>query len=84
MTMSPGNEPCVIFYQTYFVSEQRAQFTEVPEKIVSDGMNILGLVVFSVALGIVIGVIGEDGKPMKNFFKSLEACSMKLIGWVIM
>ncbi|CCD72844.1 Putative sodium-dependent excitatory amino acid transporter glt-4 [Caenorhabditis elegans] len=63
--------------------EQRAQFTEVPEKIVSDGMNILGLVVFSVALGIVIGVIGEDGKPMKNFFKSLEACSMKLIGWVI-
>lgn len=47
-------------------------------------MNILGLVVFSVALGIVIGVIGEDGKPMKNFFKSLEACSMKLIGWVIM
>uniref|UniRef100_A0A1I7TJ59 Amino acid transporter n=1 Tax=Caenorhabditis tropicalis TaxID=1561998 RepID=A0A1I7TJ59_9PELO len=64
--------------------EQRAQFTEVPEKIVSDGMNILGLVVFSVALGIVIGIIGEDGKPMKNFFKSLEACSMKLIGWVIM
>ncbi|PIC18729.1 hypothetical protein L5515_018039 [Caenorhabditis briggsae] len=64
--------------------EQRSKFTEVPEKIVSDGMNILGLVVFSVALGIVIGIIGEDGKPMKNFFKSLEACSMKLIGWVIM
>ncbi|CAI5456299.1 unnamed protein product [Caenorhabditis angaria] len=64
--------------------EERALFTEVPEKITSDGMNILGLVVFSVALGIVIGVIGEDGKPLKNFFKSLEACSMQLISWVIM
>ncbi|CAD6185419.1 unnamed protein product [Caenorhabditis auriculariae] len=64
--------------------EQRALFTETPERVVSDGMNILGLVVFSVALGIVIGVVGEDGKPLKAFFKSLEAISMKLISWVIM
>ncbi|CAB3399412.1 unnamed protein product [Caenorhabditis bovis] len=64
--------------------EQRALFTEVPEKVTSDGMNILGLVVFSVALGIVIGVVGEEGKPLKNFFKSLEAVSMQLISWVIM
>ncbi|KAJ1365317.1 putative sodium-dependent excitatory amino acid transporter glt-4 [Parelaphostrongylus tenuis] len=49
----------------------------------SDGMNILGLVMFSVALGITIGYIGEEGVPLKAFFKSLEAVSMKLISLVI-
>ena len=46
-------------------------------------MNILGLVTFSVALGITIGYIGEEGNAMKAFFKSLEAVSMKLISLVI-
>lgn len=46
-------------------------------------MNILGLVTFSVAMGITISMIGEEGQPLKLFFKSLEAVSMKLISLVI-
>ncbi|VDL79787.1 unnamed protein product [Nippostrongylus brasiliensis] len=64
-------------------SEERTVFTELPERITSDGMNILGLVMFSVALGITIGWIGEEGAPLKSFFKSLETVSMKLISLVI-
>ncbi|KJH41846.1 excitatory amino acid transporter 1 family protein [Dictyocaulus viviparus] len=63
--------------------EDRATFTELPERMSSDGMNILGLVMFSVALGITIGMIGEEGIPLKAFFKSLETVSMKLISLVI-
>ena len=59
-------------------------FIETPEKVVSDGMNIMGLVVFSVALGATIGFVGEEGKGLKEFFKSLEAVSMKMLGVVIM
>ncbi|KHJ80087.1 excitatory amino acid transporter 1 domain protein [Oesophagostomum dentatum] len=63
--------------------EARSVFTELPEKVTSDGMNILGLVMFSVALGITISWIGEEGLALKAFFKSLEAVSMKLISLVI-
>ncbi|EPB80836.1 excitatory amino acid transporter 1 domain protein [Ancylostoma ceylanicum] len=63
--------------------EARTVFTELPEKVTSDGMNILGLVMFSVALGITISWIGEEGAALKAFFKSLEAVSMKLISLVI-
>ncbi|CAJ0583690.1 unnamed protein product, partial [Mesorhabditis spiculigera] len=62
---------------------ERAIFEEVPEKVRSDSLNILGLVMFSVALGITIGWIGEEGRALRAFFRSLEACSMKLIGLVI-
>ncbi|PIO76606.1 excitatory amino acid transporter 1 family protein [Teladorsagia circumcincta] len=64
-------------------TEERAAFTELPERVTSDGMNILGLVMFSVALGITIGWIGEEGNALKAFFKSLETVSMKLISLVI-
>ncbi|CAI4225529.1 unnamed protein product [Auanema sp. JU1783] len=64
-------------------AEQRLKFTEVPEKISSDGMNILGLVMFSVAIGITLGYIGEEGAALKAVFKSLESVSMRLISLVI-
>ncbi|KAK6062291.1 transporter, dicarboxylate/amino acid:cation Na+/H+ symporter family protein [Cooperia oncophora] len=64
-------------------ADERAAFTELPERVTSDGMNILGLVMFSVALGITIGWIGEEGHALKAFFKSLETVSMKLISLVI-
>ncbi|GMT35109.1 hypothetical protein PFISCL1PPCAC_26406 [Pristionchus fissidentatus] len=63
--------------------DERAFLEEVPEKITSDGMNILGLVMFSVAFGITISWIGDEGIPLKLFFKSLETTSMKLISLVI-
>ena len=44
-----------------------------------DGMNVLGLVVFSVALGIVISRLGDVGKPLYDVFYAMAEASMKLV-----
>ena len=44
-----------------------------------DGMNVLGFVVFSVALGIVISRLGDVGKPLYELFYAMAEASMKLV-----
>ena len=48
-----------------------------------DATNILGLVVFSIVLGITIGRMGPKGKPLLHFFVSLSEAIMQITGWVI-
>lgn len=45
----------------------------------SDGMNILGLIVFCVAFGLVIGKMGEKGRILLEFFDALNEATMKLV-----
>lgn len=45
--------------------------------------NVLGLIVFSMALGLVLGMIGEPGKPVLAFFEGLNAAIMKIVDWVV-
>lgn len=47
------------------------------------GMNILGLVVFSTVLGITLGKMNQEGKPLLNFFESLSGAMMVITNWVI-
>ncbi|XP_041358516.1 excitatory amino acid transporter 1-like [Gigantopelta aegis] len=47
------------------------------------GTNILGLIVFSVALGCVIKHLGVVGRPLQFLFESLNAATMVLINLVI-
>ena len=49
----------------------------------SDSTNVLGLVVFSIALGISIGKLGPNGKPLQDFFQALSEASMTVTRWVI-
>lgn len=42
----------------------------------SQGTNILGLVTWSLLLGIAIGHIGDEGKPLLDFFGSLSGVMM--------
>ena len=48
-----------------------------------DGMNLLGLVVFSVALGIVLSRMGAEGKALTNVFVVMATATMKLVILVI-
>ena len=48
-----------------------------------DGMNVLGLVVYSVAMGIVNSRLGEVGKPLYTFFHAFAEATMKLVTAVI-
>jgi len=46
-------------------------------------LNIMGLLVFSAALGVALSQLGEKGKPLLNVFISLADASMVITGWLI-
>lgn len=48
------------------------------------GTNVLGLVFFSLVLGLAIGDIESVGEPLINFFRSLSEAMMKIMSWTIM
>jgi Na+/H+-dicarboxylate symporter len=48
-----------------------------------EGMNVLGLVMFSVVLGATIGKMREKGKPIQDFLVSLSEAMMIITRWVI-
>lgn len=45
----------------------------------SPGMNVLGLVVFSIVFGGVLGRMGDQGAPMKGFFENLNDIVMVMV-----
>lgn len=55
---------------------------ELKEKVES-GTNILGLVVFATVMGITLGKMGPQAKPLLNFFESLSGAMMLITNWVI-
>lgn len=44
-----------------------------------DGVNLLGLTVFSIIFGIVIGKLGPKGKPLVEFFSTLNDAVLMLV-----
>ena len=52
-------------------------------EIAARSMNVLGLVVFSIVFGIVLGRVGERGLPVKAFFESLNEIIMEMVGLVM-
>lgn len=44
-----------------------------------DGTNVLGLIVFCIAFGIITGQMGPDGELMTQFFMSLNEIIMKIV-----
>ncbi|XP_064625417.1 excitatory amino acid transporter 3-like [Lineus longissimus] len=49
----------------------------------SDGTNVLGIVVFSIAFGMIISRMGEKCRPLVAFFSAMNEAVMALIGLVI-
>ena len=47
------------------------------------GMNVLGIVVFSVVFGATISKMGPAGKPLADFFESMHVAIMKITMLVI-
>ena len=45
----------------------------------SGGINILGLTVFSIVLGIVLGRLREKGRPLVVFFSTLNEAIMMIV-----
>lgn len=49
----------------------------------TEGTNVLGLVMFSVIMGAVIGKMKEKGKPLQDLFQVLSDAMMQITSWVI-
>ncbi|KAI3411161.1 hypothetical protein GPALN_003244 [Globodera pallida] len=61
---------------------QRDRFMRT-ELLNNDGSNILGIIVCSIAVGIVLSQMGEKARAMIDFFAVLDQVSMRIIGWVM-
>ncbi|KAK2822640.1 hypothetical protein Q5P01_022705 [Channa striata] len=49
----------------------------------ADGVNLLGLLVFSAAFGLTLGSMETQGKPLRDFFDCLNKAIMHLISLII-
>ncbi|KAI4502257.1 hypothetical protein M0802_002939 [Mischocyttarus mexicanus] len=86
----PSNlvQACVAQYRTILTEPKNAtNETTIEEWDISskytDGTNTLGLVVFSIVLGITLGKMGESGKVLLDFFIALSEATMIITKWVI-
>ncbi|XP_048374042.1 excitatory amino acid transporter 2-like [Sphaerodactylus townsendi] len=57
------------------VTQKRLEF--------KDGMNVLGLIGFFIAFGICMGKMGEQAKPVADFFNILNEIIMKLVSMIM-
>lgn len=44
-----------------------------------DGLNLLGLTVFAIVFGVVVGKLGPKGKPLVDFFSALNDAVLMLV-----
>ncbi|XP_032998621.1 neutral amino acid transporter A isoform X2 [Lacerta agilis] len=48
-----------------------------------EGMNILGLVLFALALGVALKQLGTEGEELIRFFNSFNEATMVLVSWIM-
>lgn len=48
-----------------------------------NGVNALGLVVFSMCFGLIIGNMKEQGQALRDFFDSLNEAIMRLVAFIM-
>ncbi|GAU98655.1 hypothetical protein RvY_09774 [Ramazzottius varieornatus] len=51
--------------------------------ILKDGMNVLGLITFSIGFGTILGAMGPEGQVMTNFFFVLNEIIMRFVKLII-
>ncbi|XP_060894847.1 solute carrier family 1 member 3a isoform X1 [Labrus mixtus] len=59
----------------------REEMIPVPGSV--NGVNALGLVVFSMCFGLIIGSMKEQGQPLKDFFDCLNEAIMRLVAIIM-
>lgn len=55
----------------------------VPSTEYTAGMNVLGVIIFCIAFGIVVSQLGDEAQVMVDFFSAMDKIIMKLVGYVM-
>ncbi|XP_068796814.1 neutral amino acid transporter A [Struthio camelus] len=56
---------------------------EIPVGTEIEGMNILGLVLFALVLGVALKKLGHEGEDLIRFFNSFNEATMVLVSWIM-
>ncbi|NXA87415.1 SATT protein, partial [Melanocharis versteri] len=56
---------------------------QVPVGTEIEGMNILGLVLFALVLGVALKKLGPEGEDLIRFFNSFNEATMVLVTWIM-
>uniref|UniRef100_A0A669CRS3 Amino acid transporter n=1 Tax=Oreochromis niloticus TaxID=8128 RepID=A0A669CRS3_ORENI len=60
-----------------------AAFRSVPYGTETDGMNILGLVLFAMVFGVALRKLGDEGEELIRFFNAFNEATMVLVSWIM-
>lgn len=63
--------------------EEQSYEESIPVLGTVNGINALGLVVFSMSFGLIIGGMKEQGQPLRDFFDCLNEAIMRLVAIII-
>uniref|UniRef100_A0A3Q0RPS2 Amino acid transporter n=1 Tax=Amphilophus citrinellus TaxID=61819 RepID=A0A3Q0RPS2_AMPCI len=55
----------------------------VPYGTETDGMNILGLVLFAMVFGVALRKLGDEGEELIRFFNAFNEATMVLVSWIM-
>ncbi|XP_053155972.1 excitatory amino acid transporter 1 [Hemicordylus capensis] len=83
-----SNETSVFAAIINNVSEAMGNLTQLKKEMIPvpgavNGVNALGLVVFSISFGLVIGNMKEQGRALRDFFDSLNEAIMRLVALIM-
>ncbi|NWI62766.1 SATT protein, partial [Todus mexicanus] len=56
---------------------------QIPVGTEIEGMNILGLVLFALVLGVALKKLGPEGEDLIRFFNSFNEATMVLVSWIM-
>lgn len=56
---------------------------QIPVGTEIEGMNILGLVLFALLLGVALKKLGQEGEDLIRFFNSFNEATMVLVSWIM-
>ncbi|XP_006000664.1 solute carrier family 1 member 3a isoform X2 [Latimeria chalumnae] len=84
----PTNETSTMSSILNNITESMKALTQMREEMVPipgsvNGVNALGLVVFSICFGLVIGNMKEEGRALKEFFDCLNEAIMRLVAVIM-
>lgn len=60
-----------------------AGWLQVPVGTDTDGMNILGLVLFAMVFGVALRKLGAEGEELIRFFNAFNEATMVLVSWIM-